>query len=236
MQNFLILRLRGVMQAWGGHTYEDYRPSHNIPTRSGLEGLLAACLGIDRDDLDNQRALSDSFSYAIRADEHIDIQNTDYKKEYYPQKIIDFHTVKESRMVKKGKVNTNAIISRREYLCDSLFIVALSFNKHALYDLQTVAKAIQKPIYTPFLGRRSCPLTAPLYDDKQTAEHLHAALISVPANNGWKPTAIYSNLEQWDNTSSKKFSNSLAMRDQRIFNGKRQFHTRMVYIYPLGDE
>lgn len=48
MNEYMILNLRGVLQSWGGHTFEDYRPSNLFPTRSGLIGLLAACLGIDK--------------------------------------------------------------------------------------------------------------------------------------------------------------------------------------------
>ena len=47
MPRYLILRLDGPMQAWGTHTFEDFRPSNLFPTRSGLLGLLGACLGID---------------------------------------------------------------------------------------------------------------------------------------------------------------------------------------------
>lgn len=50
MNQYLALKLQGVMQAWGGHTYEDLRHTELIPTRSGILGLLAACLGIDRQD------------------------------------------------------------------------------------------------------------------------------------------------------------------------------------------
>ena len=33
MKDFLILKLQGAMQAWGGHTYETFRPSYIFPTR-----------------------------------------------------------------------------------------------------------------------------------------------------------------------------------------------------------
>ena len=43
MPRFLVQKLDGPMQAWGTHTYEDFRPSNLFPTRSGLLGLLGAC-------------------------------------------------------------------------------------------------------------------------------------------------------------------------------------------------
>lgn len=68
MPRFLILRLDGPMQAWGTHTLEDFRPSNVYPTRSGLLGLLAACLGIERSDHIGQAALAASVEFSVRVD------------------------------------------------------------------------------------------------------------------------------------------------------------------------
>ncbi len=61
MPDYLIIKLQGAIQAWGGHTYEDYRPSLIFPTRSAIVGLLGACLGVQRDKLAALKSLSDSF-------------------------------------------------------------------------------------------------------------------------------------------------------------------------------
>lgn len=68
MPNYLILRLDGPMQAWGTHTFEDYRPCNSFPTRSGLLGLLGACLGIDRRDTSALNRLADSVEFTVRVD------------------------------------------------------------------------------------------------------------------------------------------------------------------------
>lgn len=47
MQDYLILQLNGPMQSWGLPTFEGIRPSAPFPGRSGLLGLLGACLGIN---------------------------------------------------------------------------------------------------------------------------------------------------------------------------------------------
>lgn len=49
MTDYLIMRLCGPMQAWGLPGFEATRSSASFPTRSGLLGLLGACLGIPRD-------------------------------------------------------------------------------------------------------------------------------------------------------------------------------------------
>lgn len=211
MNEYLILRLRGVLQSWGGHTFEDYRPSSLFPTRSGLVGLLAACLGIDRKDLKEQKALSDSFRCAVRVDE---TPNRFHK-------ITDFHTIKDARKV-DGTPNKNPVVSRREYLCDASFSVAVQFKDKTAFDSQEIIKFLQKPVFTPFLGRRSCPLSIPPFHSIIRAESLIKALESVEPHRG----TIYSEEDENDNR--------FVMRDIPLFNGKRQFATRTVYIHSSG--
>ena len=86
MATYLMLKLAGPMQAWGTHTFEDYRAIHPFPTRSGIVGLLAACLGIERHDRESLMALGQSFQLAVRADR-------DDQRSYTPTVITDFHTV-----------------------------------------------------------------------------------------------------------------------------------------------
>lgn len=214
MEDLLILRLQGVMQAWGDHTFEDYRSSHLFPSRSGLVGLLAACLGIDRAALDAQERLSQSFIYAARAD----------WRPYRAQKITDFHTVMDARKV-DGSVNDYPVVSRREYLCDAHFTLALAFLPDAHYRLDELARAVRYPIFTPSLGRRSCPFSRPLFDSVMQATNLHTALAGIPPGRG----TIYSELAAGS-------SSYLVARDVPGFNGRRQFTTRKVYIHASEEE
>ena len=214
MRDYLILRLQGVMQSWGGHTYEDYRPSGIFPTRSGLVGLIAACLGIDRDDLDEQQKLANSFIFAVRSDAGT-----------YPlAKISDFHTVLEARKV-SGKPNDNPVVSRREYLCDARFTVALNFQSNGAYTLEMIKTALQRPVYTPFLGRRSCPITAPLYEGVVSAENLLQAFSRMQPGKG----TVYSE-------ESEGSVNRLSLRDVPLTTGVRQFGSRTVFIHAEGGD
>ena len=209
MPKFLILRLQGVMQAWGGHTYEDYRPSCMFPTRSGLTGLLGACLGIERKDKNELIALSESFIYAVRTDRH----------KFTPQKLTDFHTVLKARKT-DGSENDNPVVSKREYLCDAKFTIALQFSGSDKYTLPLVHTAIKQPKYTPFLGRRSCPIGLPLFDSIVSAENILAGLKLVAPHNG----TVYSEFKKGEPAK-------LTMRDVLSKQGLRQFSIRNVYIY-----
>ncbi len=225
MQDFLIIKLQGAMQAWGGHTYEDYRPSLIFPTRSGIVGLLGACLGIEREDLTALKALDRSFHLTVRANKRKIVQreNSAAKPPVSMQKITDFHTVQHARKV-DGKPRTEAIVSRREYLCDAEFTLALAFAENAGYGLERVKQAIQKPVYTPFLGRRSCPIQRPLYEAVVNAENAQAALSQIEPYHG----TIYSELELDGGTP-------LMVRDQPLFvTAVRQFNNRKIYILGAG--
>lgn len=220
MADYLIIKLQGAMQSWGSHTYEDYRPSHIFPTRSAIIGLLGACIGIDREDITQRNALNNSLTQlTVRADSRL----TDSSKvPLKMHKITDFHTVQNARKV-GGAFRKDAIVSRREYLCDAEFSVAMVFDKDQGYSLETIKQAIQKPYYTPFLGRKSCPLQRPLYEAILAADNVQSALMDISPRCG----TLYSE-------ESLKNSVPMQVRDIPMQTPVRQFATRTIYI--LGDE
>jgi CRISPR system Cascade subunit CasD len=56
------------------------------------------------------------------------------------------------------KASDNAVITRRDYRMDCAFAVALWGGD----DPEALVKALQSPQFTPYLGRKSCPLAAPM--------------------------------------------------------------------------
>ncbi len=220
MADYLILKLQGSMQSWGSHTYEDYRPSHIFPTRSAIIGLLAACLGIERENIAKREALNNSLTkLTVRAEPRY-LENK--KAPLKMHKITDFHTVQNARKV-DGTYRKDAIVSRREYLCDTEFSLAMVFDKNQGYSLDEIKQAIQKPYYTPFLGRKSCPLQRPLYEATVTADNAQTALLEISPMQG----TLY---------SEEVFANSVPMevRDIPMPTSVRQFNIRTINI--LGDK
>lgn len=215
MRSFLILKLQGPMQAWGGHTYEDYRPSSAFPSRSGLLGLMGACLGVDRSYSEGQLALSRCFRFAVRTDGVFGW-------------LTDFHTVLNARKV-GGRINDNPVVSRREYLVSAGdgagFSVAVWQVDDGIYGLQDLAMAVRRPVYTPVLGRRSCPLARPLYEAEVNAEDAVSALSQIPPVGG----PIYSEEGGEDLPQ-------LRVRDEPIVIRPRQFASRRVFIHNVRSE
>jgi CRISPR system Cascade subunit CasD len=214
VQEYLILKLKGPLQSWGAHTYEDYRPSNLFPTQSGLLGLLAACLGIERQDRARLQTLDQSIELAVR----VDHATLDGEKPLSPTKITDFHTVMDARRV-DGKASKYPVVSRREYLCDATFTVAIRESAQPRMNLDELEAAVKKPYYTPFLGRRSCPLSRPLWEQRLTAESFEQALEQVEPRAG----VVYS---EWIDFEHSR----LQLRDVPLRAVKRQFTTRFVNI------
>jgi len=207
------------MQAWGTHTYEDFRPSNLYPTRSGLLGLLAACLGIERKDTDGQSRLAASIEFSVRIDTDVVRLGREKFVRKPGVKLPDFHTVMDARKV-DGKASKFPVVSRREYLFDAAFTVAVGEKAQVHYTLERLAEALRRPCYTPSLGRRSCPLTRPLLD----GEPVEAA----NAVEALRKASGCGNLVYSESVLSEQ---PLRLRDVPLHGHKRQFGTRLVYLH-----
>ena len=219
MACFLILRLDGPMQAWGTHSYEDFRPSNLYPTRSGLLGLLAACLGLDRKDQDALSQLAASVDFSVRVDDHASRAGQQEPCAKTGIKLPDFHTVMDARKV-DGAAGKFPIVSRREYLFDAAFTVAVGERQGAVYSLDELANALRRPCYTPVLGRRSCPPARPILDGEPVEASDAVVALRQCSGDG---ELIYS--------ESVPSSQPLRLRDVPLHGHVRQFGTRVVYLH-----
>ncbi len=155
----LLLRFAAPLQAWGSSSRFQIRSTNREPTKSGVVGMLAAALGRRRSD-----ALEDlcRLGFGIRIDQ--------------PGKLLkDFHTAHSV---------TQSFISTRYYLSDAVFLVGL---EGADEELCVLEDALNQPAFPLFLGRRSCPPTAPLVLGLRQGKKLFDALAEEP----WQATYTY---------------------------------------------
>ena len=139
----LLLRLAAPLQSWGSDSKFETRKTDREPTKSGVVGLLAAALGLRRDDTEGLARLN-GLHFAVRADREGSL-------------LVDFHTANREEDRKKGKA---PYVTYRHYLQDAVFLVGLESEDTAL--LQKLETALKHPVYPLYLGRRSCPPTLPL--------------------------------------------------------------------------
>lgn len=132
----LLLRLAAPLQSWGSNSKFDRRHTDMEPTKSGVIGMLACALGNRREE--PLGALAD-LQYGVRVDQEGEV-------------IVDFHMVHEQSSSK----NAASWVTRRYYLSDAVFLVAV---EGPLEVLQKLELALKKPVFPIYLGRRSCPPT-----------------------------------------------------------------------------
>ena len=134
----LLLRLAAPLQSWGSDSKFEPRKTDREPTKSGVVGLLAAALGLRRDDTEGLARLN-GLRFAVRADQEGSL-------------LVDFHTAKS---------RDTSYVTYRHYLQDAVFLAGLESEDEAL--LRELEAALRHPVYPLYLGRRSCPPTLPLF-------------------------------------------------------------------------
>lgn len=159
MAEYLVFQLYGPLAAWGDIAVGEYRPSYAHPSKSAIIGLLAAALGIRRDEEERQKALADACAFAVRVDA-TGMLLRDYHTVQVPpdRKGIKRHTRYSELAVEKLKT----ILSSRDYRCDAAYTVAIYLSDGSEFTLQRLADKLRKPEFTLYLGRKSCPLALPL--------------------------------------------------------------------------
>lgn len=176
--NTLFLRLEGPLQAWGDQQSKFVvRRTAEAPTKSGVMGMLCAALGIPRPEAKEEWLPK---LRAMRMGVRIDQPGVCWW---------DYHTVGAGMQMRiaegEGKSKPGAMLTRREYLCDASFLVALQGEPGLIAELE---EAIKKPRWTLYLGRKSCPPSRPLLLSKEVDgvqptgyfENLLSALQAVP--------------------------------------------------------
>ncbi len=172
--NTLFLRLEGPMQAWGDQESKFViRRTAEAPTKSGVIGMLCAALGVARRQAAGEWLPTLS---AMRMGVRIDTPGLRWW---------DYHTVGAGMQMRiaegEGKTKPGAMLTRREYLCDASFLVALQGEPELIAALEA---AVRRPQWTLYLGRKCCPPSRPLLEHPPGAFHdVLPGLASIP----WRP-------------------------------------------------
>lgn len=172
MTDFLVFSLYGPMSSWGDVAVGEFRPSSGHPTRSALMGFLAAALGLDRQDQTQHDRLNHSVYFAVCVDQQ-GVYLRDYQTVQFPsgKAARDQHTRKQELEYPV----VGALQTQREYLCDAAYTVCL-WSTGQGFALEQLADALKQPCWQLFLGRKACPLGAPLRPEILEAKTMKDAL------------------------------------------------------------
>lgn len=133
----LLLCLAGPLQSWGNASRFTVRSTAAEPTRSGIIGMIAAAQGRRRTDPIEDLV---ELKFGVRVDQPGTLTR-------------DFHTAHHAL------TGESMPLSERFYLADAVFLVGIEAEAELLEGL---AEALRKPVFPPYLGRRSCPPSRPL--------------------------------------------------------------------------
>ncbi|WMY75234.1 type I-E CRISPR-associated protein Cas5/CasD [Buttiauxella selenatireducens] len=162
MSRYLIFQLYAPLVSWGEAAVGEVRHTSTVPSRSALLGLLAAALGIKREDEQQIQSFNQHYQFAIRP-----LSSRE-------QWLRDYHTVQVPKENRKRRYYTRrdelilsseepgTMLTSREYRCDACYHIAVRETPDAPFALEALAAALRMPVFPLYLGRKSCPPALPL--------------------------------------------------------------------------
>lgn len=218
----LLLKLVGPMQSWGTISRFDQRDTGKEPSKSGVIGLLAAAMGIDRENWEDLAPLT-HLRMGVRHD-----------RPGIPKR--DFQTAgcaSTDTIIKadRSQAKDGGVISYRDYLADAAFLVALEGKDIAL--LENVDAALRNPVWPLALGRKSYVATEPIWCDGGIR---HMVLLDALKHHPWigrlrrnevTPASLRISLESEDGTGTMHMDQILSSFAERRF-GSRFVRSEMI--------
>ncbi len=191
----LLLRLVGPMQSWGTTSRFDERDTGKEPSKSGVVGLLAAAMGIDRANWKDLEPLT-KLSMGVRHD-----RSGSLKRDYQTAGCAASDTI-----IKADGTQSKAggVVSQRFYLADAAFLVGLECEDRSI--LERAYTALRNPFWSLALGRKSYVPSEPIWiEDGFMGTPLREVLIKWP----WIGT-----LRKWETEPPARFLIALESDDE----------------------
>ncbi len=161
----LALLLDGPLQSWGFASRFTRRTTALHPTKSGVVGLLAAAMGIDKHGADEATQIARLAALDCTT---VTLPKLRGSRELPMLRLSDYHTIgggydKKTEAMKKPRAASGAtletVLSERHYLLDARFGVLLEGESDWLGH---IASKLRDPKWGLWLGRKCCIPASPL--------------------------------------------------------------------------
>lgn len=240
MTEFLLFTLYAPLASWGDIAVGEARGSWDRPSRSAVLGLVAASLGLMREQQADHDALDTGYGVAVR----LDAPGTP---------MTDYHTVQtvSDAIVKRDRPATRAallaggerqtMLSQRAYLQDAVATVAIWANVGARWPLSILASALERPAFHLYAGRKANVFGLPLGPCVASSPTLADALATRPATppelgigraleprSGWGREVAYDACEGF--ASGLAPQRRVTRRDGMAQRSRWQFAERVVLL------
>ncbi len=175
--DYLLFRLYGPLASWGEIAVGATKHTASYPSKSAIVGLMAAALGIKRSDVDSQQQMQQGYAIAVEVYSQGSLLR-DYHTTQVPDSVgkVCYRTRRDELVLGKERLGT--ILSTREYRSDALALVAVKALANAPYELPTIQHHLSHPKFYLYLGRKSCPLAAPLHPQTVICQSYYEAFKS----------------------------------------------------------
>ncbi len=210
----LLLRLVGPMQSWGTASRFDQRDTGKEPSKSGVIGLLAAALGIDRENWQDLEPLT-RFSMGVRHD-----RAGVPKRDYQTAGCCATDTIIKAN----GTPSNDGVVSQRFYLADASFLVGLEGTDRSLLD--KIQIRLKDPTWPLALGRKSYVPSEPIWIENGVQDApLRDVLSTWPwmsAQRKWEelPEKLLVSFESKDGSGVLKMDQPLSSFAERRFGAR----------------
>jgi CRISPR system Cascade subunit CasD len=197
------------MQSWGTTSRFDQRDTGKEPSKSGVVGLLAAALGIDREIWTDLEPLT-QLSMGVRHD-----------RPGVPKR--DYQTAQHIISADRSKIHETAVTTR-DYIADAAFLVGLECDGRSL--LERIHAALRDPVWPLALGRKSYVPSEPIWIENGVQDvPLRDALARWPwiaSQRRWEelPEKLLASFESEDGSGVLKMDQPLSSFSERRFGAR----------------
>lgn len=206
----LLLRLAGPMQSWGTTSRFDQRDTGKEPSKSGVIGLIAAALGIDRELWNDDLKALAGLVMGVRHDRPGVLKR-------------DYQTAQNIISADRSKIHETAVTTR-DYLADAVFLVGLAGADRSL--LERAHTALRNPVWPLALGRKSYVPSESVWLDNGIVDSplvdvfARWAWIATPRNVESAPKKLLVSLESQDGTGVLRMDQPLSSFAERRFGAR----------------
>lgn len=134
----ILMKFKGPLQSYGTDSHFETRHTDDHPSKSAILGLVAAAMGIRREETEKLRELC-NLHMAVRVDQ-VGLRSREFQI---------------AAKYKKTGVHEHNYVTYRYYLEDAVFLVAIEGENELI---KRIYEALKKPYFALFYGRRSCPV------------------------------------------------------------------------------
>lgn len=210
----LLIRLVGPMQSWGITSRFDQRDTGKEPSKSGVIGLIAAALGIDRENWTDLQPLT-RLPMGVRHD-----RPGVPKRDYQTAGCAAGETIIRA----DGSPSKDGVVSQRHYLADAAFLVGLEGADRSLFEM--IQAKLRNPTWPLALGRKSYIPTEPVWlDDGVQDAPLREVFMRWPwiaSLREWEepPEQLFISLESTDGSGVLRMDQPLSSFTERRFGAR----------------